>query len=84
MRLGPFGGLLEVWLVRKRAFRMMAPFFGLLLAGAPVAADEEVGLAAGQQAPAFSLEDQSGETQSLNALLADGPVTIVFFRSADW
>ncbi len=70
--------------MRKRAFRMMAPLFGLLLAGAPVGADEEVGLAAGQSAPTFSLEDQWGETQSLSALLADGPVAIVFFRSADW
>ena len=71
--------------MRKRAFWMMAPlFFLLLLAATPVRADEEVGLAAGKQAPTFSLEDQSGETQSLNALLADGPVAIVFFRSADW
>ena len=70
--------------MRKRAFWMMAPLFGLLLAGAAVAADEEVGLAIGQQAPTFSLEDQGGETQSLNALLADGPVAIVFFRSGDW
>ncbi len=70
--------------MRKRAFWMMAPLLGLLLAAAPVRADEEVGLAMGQQAPTFSLEDQAGETQSLNALLADGPVAIVFFRSADW
>ncbi len=70
--------------MRKHAFKMMAPLLGLLLAGAPVQADEEVGLATGQQAPTFSLEDQSGETQSLNALLATGPVAIVFFRSADW
>ncbi len=70
--------------MRKRAFWMMALFFGLLLAGAPVRADEEVGLAMGQPAPTFSLDDQGGETQSLNALLADGPVAIVFFRSADW
>ena len=67
-----------------RAFRLMAPLFGLLLAGAPVGADDEVGLAMGQQAPAFSLEDQWGKTQLLSALLADGPVAIVFFRSADW
>ncbi len=70
--------------MRKRAFRLMAPLFGLLLAGAAVRADEEVGLAMGQQAPAFSLEDQWGKTQLLSALLADGPVAIVFFRSADW
>ncbi len=76
----PGGG----FLVRKHALWMMAPLFGLLLAGASVRADEEVGLAAGQQAPTFSLEDQWGETQSLSALLADGPVAIVFFRSADW
>ena len=70
--------------MRRRVFRLMAPLLGLLLAGAPVRADEEVGLAAGQESPTFSLEDQSGKTQSLNALLADGPVAIVFFRSADW
>ena len=38
-------------LVRKRAFWMMAPLFGLLLAGAAVAAAEEGGLAHGQPAP---------------------------------
>ena len=50
-----------------------------------------VGLAAdpppvevGQKAPAFTLKDQNGVEQSLDALLKKGKVAIVFYRSADW
>ena len=42
------------------------------------------GLAVGQQAPAFRLLDQSGTEQSLAGILEDGPVALVFYRSADW
>ena len=45
---------------------------------------EEVGLPPGTKAPEFSLVDQAGQAQSLSGLLAEGPVAIVFFRSADW
>jgi len=44
----------------------------------------EIGLAIGQQAPAFTLTDQNGKQVSLDSLLKNGPVAIVFYRSADW
>ncbi|MCH7687165.1 MAG: redoxin domain-containing protein, partial [Planctomycetes bacterium] len=40
--------------------------------------------AVGQQAPAFELQDQHGQSQSLAKLLESGNVALVFYRSADW
>ena len=54
-----------------------------MLTAVPVPA-EEVGLPPGTKAPEFSLVDQAGQAHSLGGLLAEGPVAIVFFRSADW
>lgn len=45
---------------------------------------EGPGLAVGTQAPSFSLKDQSGQARSLDTWLGQGPVAVVFFRSADW
>lgn len=42
------------------------------------------GLAVGERAPSFTLPDQSGRPVSLESLLANGPVALVFSRSADW
>lgn len=39
-------------------------------------------LAAGTQAPNFTLSDQSGEELTLTELLAEGPVALVFFPLA--
>jgi cytochrome oxidase Cu insertion factor (SCO1/SenC/PrrC family) len=63
--------------------------FGLLLgAGAVLAADpapqEKTGLNVGEKAPEFKLKDQAGEERSLTALLKDGNVALVFYRSASW
>jgi cytochrome oxidase Cu insertion factor (SCO1/SenC/PrrC family) len=38
----------------------------------------------GKAAPKFELKDQHGKVQSLNELRKQGPVAIVFFRSARW
>ncbi|MEM9457886.1 MAG: hypothetical protein AAGF11_27145 [Myxococcota bacterium] len=42
------------------------------------------GLEIGQQALLFSLKDQTGQVRSLDQWLGQGPVALVFFRSADW
>jgi hypothetical protein len=39
-------------------------------------------LAVGDRAPDFTLVDQAGRKQSLDELRKEGPVAIVFFRSA--
>jgi hypothetical protein len=38
----------------------------------------------GQKAPTFQLIDHNGQEQTLEALLADGPIALVFYRSASW
>jgi hypothetical protein len=43
-----------------------------------------IGLAVGQKAPAFSLRDQFGHTQSLDSLKGSRGTVLLFFRSADW
>jgi peroxiredoxin len=40
------------------------------------------GLAVGEQAPGFSLNDARGETVTLAGLLANGPVVLTFYRGA--
>lgn len=37
----------------------------------------------GQRAPGFELPDQTGTVRSLDALLADGPLTLFFFPAAN-
>jgi len=55
-----------------------------LVFGAAPAVGEDVGIAVGAKAPAFTLLDQKGAEASLAELLAKGPLAIVFYRSADW
>ncbi len=43
-----------------------------------------IGLAVGQKAPAFSLRDQFGRTQTLDTLKGPNGTVLLFFRSADW
>ncbi len=43
-----------------------------------------VGLAIGQQAPAFTLLDQFGHEQSNDTLKGSKGTVLLFFRSADW
>ena len=59
-----------------------------LMPGPGSAADapaEKTGLAVGEKAPAFTLKDQAGQEQTLDQLLkGDGPIALVFYRSASW
>lgn len=70
--------------------RVIACALGLavVLSAAVPAADpppaEKTGIKVGEKAPAFKLKDQTGEERELAALLKDGPVAIVFYRSASW
>jgi len=43
-----------------------------------------IGLSVGQKAPAFSLHDQLGRTQTLDSLKGPNGTVLLFFRSADW
>jgi len=43
-----------------------------------------IGLSIGQKAPAFSLRDQLGRTQTLDSLKGPNGTVLLFFRSADW
>ena len=43
-----------------------------------------IGLAVGQKAPALSLHDQFGRTQTLDSLQGANGTVLLFFRSADW
>ncbi len=56
---------------------------GLARAADP-APDEKTGIKVGEKAPAFKLKDQTGTERELAALLKDGPVALVFYRSASW
>jgi hypothetical protein len=43
-----------------------------------------LGLSVGDKAPAFSLPDQFGRLQTLDALKGTNGTVLLFFRSADW
>jgi hypothetical protein len=43
-----------------------------------------IGLAVGQEAPAFSVHDQFGHVQTLDSLRGTKGTVLLFFRSADW
>jgi cytochrome oxidase Cu insertion factor (SCO1/SenC/PrrC family) len=45
---------------------------------------EHTGVKIGDKAPDFNLTDQAGKERSLAGLLKNGPVALVFFRSASW
>ena len=47
-------------------------------------ASVEPGIKVGEKAPAFKLKDQNGKEQSLEDLVKQGSVALVFYRSADW
>lgn len=48
----------------------------------PAASDHP--LKKGAKAPSFTLKDQNGRDQSLDAMLQSGKVAVIFHRSADW
>jgi len=53
-------------------------------AGDEPVTEANTGLAVGQKAPSFQLEDQAGRERSLEEFSTDGKVALVFYRSADW
>ena len=55
-----------------------------LLTTGSVAGAEMPGLQVGDEAPDFTLTAASGQEMALSALREDGPVILVFVRSADW
>jgi cytochrome oxidase Cu insertion factor (SCO1/SenC/PrrC family) len=73
--------------------RSIALAAGVVLLSAPAAFSQEkgtpapeaqTGLAVGAKAPRFTLKDQQGMERSLEQLLKNGKVALVFYRSADW
>jgi len=63
---------------------LLASFVAMLLVPAMAAAQQASGPDVGATIDEFSLSDQHGTSQKLSDLLADGPVALVVFRSADW
>lgn len=51
---------------------------------AKVAEEGKTGLTIGEKAPTIKLIDQDGKERSLDELLHEGTVAVVFFRSASW
>jgi peroxiredoxin len=74
MKTKPLNGL---WL-------LAAALLAANLEAAEEAPPAEIGLRIGEHAPNFVLQDQSSHEVSLESLLKKGPVTLVFYRSADW
>ncbi len=56
----------------------------LTLLPAAAWAAEPPGVKVGEKAPAFRLADQSGKERTLDDLLKNGNVALVFYRSANW
>jgi cytochrome oxidase Cu insertion factor (SCO1/SenC/PrrC family) len=52
--------------------------------GAKAAPEDQTGLKVGEKAPMFVLKDQGGKDRTLDELLKNGKVALVFYRSADW
>ena len=45
---------------------------------------QKLGPQIGERVPAFTLQDQHGQSRTLEALLGEKGTMLVFFRSADW
>lgn len=69
------------FLMTKILPRMVVLFAAL---AAFAAAESIPGLKVGDRAPDFTIQDASGTEVTLKALVTDGPVALVFVRSADW
>ncbi|MBI4904522.1 MAG: hypothetical protein HY820_12850 [Acidobacteria bacterium] len=65
----------------RRLFGALLSCAGLLLAQ-PVPSDP--GVKKGSAIPAFTLQDQTGNPQSIQSLMGDRGLMLVFVRSADW
>ena len=68
-----------------RNFSRVAPALFALATAVPVAAQENPErLKVGAEVADFTLKDQNGKDTSLTKMLAEKPVALVFYRSADW
>lgn len=63
---------------------LLASFVALLIGPMVATAQQASGPEVGSTIDEFSLQDQQGTSHNLSDLLADGPVALVVFRSADW
>lgn len=52
--------------------------------GAKEADPAKTGVKVGEQAPDFTLTGADGQTYTLSEMIKNGPVALVFTRSADW
>ena len=67
----------------------MAAFAAIVLTTASTQAqnalpEEKTGPKVGEEAPSFNLKGHDGKQYSLDDLLKNGKVALVFFRSARW
>lgn len=62
----------------------LALFAGAAAAQQPELASKPPGVDVGKKAPKFELPDQFGKKQSLEGLLKEKNVAIVFYRSGSW
>lgn len=60
------------------------PCLAFLLSATVPAAAAQPGLKVGEAAPDFTLASSAGGSVTLTTALAEGPVALVFVRSADW
>ncbi|MBI4326373.1 MAG: redoxin domain-containing protein [Chloroflexi bacterium] len=70
--------------IRLAALLILSLGLSPVATAAQEASPEKTGLAVGQKAPAFTLQDQNDQSVSLESLLQKGPLALVFHRSADW
>ncbi|MDQ3170375.1 MAG: peroxiredoxin family protein [Acidobacteriota bacterium] len=63
---------------------LLAGLLALATAGVGAPQVERLGPLVGAAAPAFSLADQQGRTQTLSSVAGPKGTMLVFFRSADW
>ena len=70
----------------KRIFGIVLTLFATTLTAcaADPAPEDKTGIKVGDKAPEFKLKDQAGKERALSEFLKDGPVALVFYRSASW
>ncbi len=63
---------------------LLVSFLALLLLPAASNGQQSTGPEVGSTIDEFSLQDQNGTSHKFSDLLAEGPVALVVYRSADW
>lgn len=62
----------------------LASLVAILVSPALAISQQASGPEVGSTVDEFSLQDQHGTSHKFSDLIADGPVALVVFRSADW